>query len=253
MQRRTFMQSLATAFATPAIGLAFRPSKPTIRWDLFTDEIACRYDLSAPWVVGDSTFATDGRALISAKGCDGETGENRRIPSLHGLPWDDFDGTGWKSSRELIRVATAEREMKCPECYGFGVIGQRTKCSCDESTVFIEVDGKTVFNRADWLIEQLEDDPDFFESDPICRKCRNSGYAGTHCARCKGDGYVKDDIYRWQLDGKTFCPGLLARFQTLGDFDCLVTHQLTYDRTESPLMLIRFNGGVGMLMGMKRT
>lgn len=246
ISRRSFVQSLAAAMATPTIGLAFTPTKPQIRWDLFTDDIAMRWDLSAPWVVNNSTFATDGRALISAIGCDGDTGEGRKVPSLHMLPWDDFDKAEWKSSRSLNRVATNSEDMVCTDCFGFGVIGARTKCKCGDMVV--DEDGKPVLNHKEWIFSDV-DAEDFGFDEPICRRCQNTGYIGNICQRCKGSGYVSDDVYRWQLDGMTFCPGLLGKFQTLGDFDCLLTTQ-SVDRKEQPLMLIRFDGGCGMLMGM---
>lgn len=221
MQRRTFMQALSAAFAIPTVGFGFTPAKPTIRWDLWTDEIATRYDLATPWACNESTFATCGRALICAPGCDGELAGERRVPNLDLLPWDDFDNAGWRSSRELVRVP-AKGEMVCPHCFGYGVIGKRTMCDCDD----IVWDG-------------ISDEPSI-----VCPKCNDNCWLGEKCPHCK-NGYICEAPYKLRLDNKHFCAGLFAKFQTLGDFDCLITEQ-----AKQTCMLIRFNGGRGMLMGL---
>ncbi len=46
-------------------------------------------------------------------------------------------------------------------------------------------------------------------------------------------------------NGKHFCAGLVAKFQTLGDFELLLTEQ-----AKQTCAIIRFDGGRGMLMGL---
>jgi len=198
MQRRSFIQALGAAFAAPSVGLAFTPSKPTIRWDLWTDPITARYDLSSPWVLNNSTFATDGRALICAPGCEGQAAGERRVPGLHTLPWDDFDKAGWRSSSDLVRVP-ARAEMTCPHCFGYGVVGQRTLCDCDD----------IIWNGID------------IEPEGTCPKCKDTGWIGTSCPHCV------DEMDHWYQDSTAtlFHGNSLDVLRTLPDcsVQCCVT------------------------------
>lgn len=188
MQRRSFLQSLAAALATPVLGCsALRLSVPTIQWNQWVDPLAMRYNLAKPFVMNGFTYATDGRKLIRTLGdCELVDAEKSKRPDISVLPWDLFDSGGWRDLKFSNDHCESEC-ITCNKCCGLGRIGNDLVWDDDE--------GDDLFwdNKTGWK-------------------------GGVECELCQGSGGI-DCGFCYLVDGWNFDPGILQPVVNLGNVE----------------------------------
>ena len=224
MNRRSFLQSIGAAMSAVALGARFTPDSPSIDYRLFTGGDG-RYDLSSPFSVGGTVYATDGKVLVAHSGNVVSDAADRRVPDVSKLWWDEFDSGGFSHLRPIREKYPAQAE--CEACFGVGRTGNFVECQC-------------------------------FHADPetgVCLDCKDSGFrGGIECPVCDGTSCVQED-YCYEIDGEPFAPHMLARIKTLGDLEVKVLHEYpeysTGHRQRHGIALFRGDHGIrGMLMGM---
>ena len=234
MNRRSFLQSLSAAFAVSMTGIHFRPVQRIINYDLFTCRYTTRYDFAEPFGLDGTVYATDARVLIAHAGELQASDDQRRLPKLSHLEWDEFDSPGFKSLGAPVyrqyRESKFTRGTSCPDCMGTGKIGNVRRCSCPP--------------YSEWIDEDVVDGPQVIEGCEICR----GGWLGDRsCQRCK-QGFIHVESFREIVNDMPFAPSLMARVRTLGSLDVKVVNSEMHD---GPMMLFRGENNLrGMLMGM---
>lgn len=130
MQRRTFLASLAAMAGGVSVGrsVVVADPAPQIRYELFCGPAWSRYTISTPFSIGDATYATDSRVLITHVGEVDAVGEEFSVPPVDRLWWDEFDRAQWKRLRADNPRVHASWGM-CPNCMGM------TCSSCSDGYV----------------------------------------------------------------------------------------------------------------------
>lgn len=230
MNRRTFLQSMSAAFCSSVLAgtVDCRHERHSIDYSQFVDEDQLwsrRYDLSHPFSVDGSIYATDGRVVITHPGEWRGTSEGR-VPDVTQLWWDEFDRSGWKPLGRPHNERHPDG-ASCPICRGKWLIGPTATCKrCDGLGWMLQDFGRAVT------------DCDCYE-----------GKVGVKCPAGCDRGLVD---YREQIDGCGFCPDYMARLRTLGDLEY---RRIDVDHGVIPslvgLLLVRAAGNVrGILCGM---
>jgi len=221
---------MSAAFAATSLGVTFKTLKPLIRYDLFTDPWTTRFDLNAPFGIDDMIYATDCKILISHPGRDDRGTEDRRVPKVGNLPWNEFDSSGWKplGSPDLVVRTDHYRDNGhcCSVCFGLGRVGSNVvRCpDCHGRSEWVDEDANEVFDG--------------------CEKCR-VGYVGgpicTHCER----GWVNGPTIEERIIGspRRFGTGMMARIRTLGDLEYRVVEGEGAN-DETSLLLFRGDHGI---------
>lgn len=222
MNRRTFLQSLGAAMATASMGVKFTPASPSIDYRLFTTVDSVRYDLSSPFSIGSTVYATDASVLIAHPGAIADVDSDRCVPKLSGLDWHEFDTGGF---RPLHLVRNPTEVLPCEACFGIGRTGNYRACNH----------------------EHIAD-------NGVCYDCRDHGYCGGDvCSVCSGAVWVSD--YMYKVNGLDFAPEMIARIKTLGDLDVKVLRkedEWSIRKGHHGICLFRGANGVrGMLMGLQ--
>lgn len=214
IQRRSFLQSVAAAFACAVTGVPVVPRQAqAINWDLFTalpEYMTRNYDLQRPWSFERLTVASDARVLLTVAGeSDGDG--TARVPDLSHLPWGEFDSGGWQpmGERKFISVSPMDTGM-CDACGG---------------TRWVDLHAVRHVPMTD---------PAYWEED-LCYS------GGTRCARCAGD----DLHIREVVGGVEFCPAYQTRIRTLGPLDWRMS-----EFTHGNIMLFRSDVVRGFVMPM---
>lgn len=241
MQRRTFLGALTAAFTTTVAGQSFALVRSApVRYDLFCGDNR-RYDLAAPFQLGQTVYATDARILISHQVAGNATPSSGRFPAVQGLWWDLFDGGGWRGlgGPQLRDLVT---EMVCPTCMGTGRVGSDvTRCSACRHVV--PVTGE--------------------ESLPGCSRCTRGWRGGTKCLDCTPRVSAEGgEVYGYSnrgvvevLGGFNFQTALVNRIRTLpGEIEWKLIGTdgpPTRDGKSAPVLAFRWgNTGRGLLMGL---
>lgn len=233
MNRRNFLQSVSAAMSAVALGVTFKPVATKIRYDLFTDTSSAKWDLSLPFGLGDNVYATDARVVVCHPGDVDMTDGTRRVPAADRLQWDEFEAGGWKPLGQSTYCHQSQNYGSyCVECLGLGRTGPNVRrCpDCDGDSEWFNDDGK------------MHDG---------CEKCRCCWIGGPICGKCKGEGYLTENIAE-SIGGFNFSPAMVGRIRTLGELDVKVIESpANYHWTASGLMLFRGDHGIrGMLMGL---
>lgn len=233
ISRRTFGKStIATAAVLLLPSWLFAPRKVRhIDLGVFCDPDVGRYDLSRPFLQEGLTYATDGHICVRTGLIDAppEDSEERRLPKAAGLSWWEGQLQGWQSLDGARRVSVGV-SMACPTCFGKGRVGKGVKpCAKCEGEGWY-----TYF-----------DDDGFAEYEKRCPDCETTGYiGGIVCGECQGSGLVD---YAYKLAGGWIvAPIYVAKLRTLGAVDYAVD-----GGPESDPVRLKFDGGEGLVMGMR--
>lgn len=221
MNRRTFMQSVAAAFASPILSrIAPVAVYREIDWSLFVDAMprkSDRFDLASPFVQNGLRIATEARLLIAAPDESGDGESRARVPDCSVLPWREFDSAGWSRLTEQTRILIDQQyPYECPSCFGKGSFGNVRQCDANH---------------------------DDFEE---CRLCCNTQFVGDYpCEECGGRGEVYQGIA--EVGGCYFEEAKLARIRTIGDVDVRIARQRKEDGGMALLLFQRGDGARGFL------
>ena len=227
MNRRSFMQSVAAAFAAPVLSRIHLPVQyREIDWELFCDYESGYYDLTSPFSQLGCRAATDSKILLAMPDDTYDDGPTRKLPNLSCLPWDEFETGGWSPLPAQTRSSWVDTvDMNCPECFGRGGFGNTRRCPA-------------YADDTEW------DDP--------CQTCCRSGWLYDRaCDACKGTG----STYQWmaRVNGVCFDESYINRIRSIGDTDVKIFedyYQVSWqERTRSELLLFRRGDGTrGFLM-----
>lgn len=234
--RRSFLQSMAAAMSVAVVGVKPGPAaieRPVIDYSLFVDndDYIGRYDVSSPWSVDGSIYATDCRIVVTHPG-EWSGGGDARVPNAQRLQWGEFESAGWSPLGSTVQVKS-EGGAACGICRGRGVLGGNlVECDeCQGSGTFYphhyEYSGKTM----------------------PCRKCVLGYLGGVKCGACN-NGQLD---WREEIGGYEFSPHYIAAIRTLGPVDTriITTGADSFKGRDHGVLLFRGAGNVrGMLMSM---
>ena len=241
MNRRSFLQMVSAALAASTLGVRGLTQQPdAINWNLLTDWDV-RYDLTSPWSVEGTIYATDTRKIIALPGEFSGKGD-AKVPNVGKLPWNEFDAGGWQPLGRpvLERYGTDDETWTlCLQCFGIGRTGDVRRC--DKCNGYLDV----------WY------DDTAGTSRGGCHKCHEGWVGGVECLRCHGTRHeTEGPPLSETIHGYPFCPAQMQMLRTLGELDIRVI-----DESELPLrkhgnsggvLLFRGAGGVrGLLMGLR--
>lgn len=249
--RRGFLQSVAAAFAMPAVAsVASCYGVKQFEFAPWVDVHASRFDLSKPFDWGDMTIATDGRKLISvSKLASVEIDGTRALPNVEHLPWDCFSGGGWKR----FQCQRKKSEIKacgtsCENCLGLGWLGDVKYGKFDPRK------GPSNFVN-DFVFEQFFDNDIDVYSDEDMRKHLDATngwetdgwHSDRYCEVCSASGWNEDGQV-CVVDGINYDSGFIASIQRFGDFEIRQEEYATSDSKTHQLLLFRGHDFRGMMM-----
>lgn len=175
MIRRTFLKSMAGAFAASLVNL--RQSIDTERLlSGFCDPDHARYDFASPFGIGNLTYATDAYAIARSELVKREEYGERRLPPnvnhIWSLHWDH--NNQWVPIQEFM-TPVISRDDNCPEC------GERRIFHGDQ------------YPADNWPV-LLDYDPDTNTSrDASCVLCKGRPYKGKNTSLLFG---IEHSTYR---------------------------------------------------------
>lgn len=108
-----------TVATNPLRSLLVERTDPVIDLTKFCEPEPMRYNINNPFVIGERIYATDARRIITMASREGSSAIDLKLPPVSGLPWGEFNSTGW---RQLWRNVCEEKPEKCvdacPACDG---------------------------------------------------------------------------------------------------------------------------------------
>lgn len=222
MNRRDLLKTAALPLLIPSWLLPRSLRAEAIDLSLFcaNDEWS-RYSMTKPFRQSGHVYATDARIAIRVGGHVGceFAGEEAKLPPVDTLRWwPDADSAGWQSITNRVRMGDA-RGSDCSECYGTGRVGAGiVSCECE----YLEF---CRFNGA---------------------KCRG-WRGGSRCGLCEGTGTVD---WRWKIGDGYYAPAYIAKLETLPGVEVCSGGELENQLGVAPVLVARFDGGVGVLCPM---
>jgi hypothetical protein len=222
VNRRSFIQLMAAAFATATTGKAFpgwsAAKRPAIRYELFTDMESIRYSIGSPFVIDGSCYATDAKILIQTADELAGHSDDAKLPNVAMLPWDAMDSIGWK---RLKWSSECDMEVgRCEHCLGTGRVGDGVRKVTQQ----------------------------------IYKYAQEFWIGGEGCPACGRSSGGKPFPTVGTFNGQRFDAAYLARIKTLGDIEAKVIQWGCKDELifNQPLLLFRADGVKGMACGLTR-
>jgi hypothetical protein len=219
------MQSVGALTAAVA---GFRPNQQqtTIDLSVFCDvEAGSRYDLTKPFSISRSVYATDGRILVCQSTLLEHSGEDERlVPDFDKLLWSRFDKeTNWKKYPKFNSVEHHTECSECPECEN-GLVDP-VPCCLHKNTA-------TFDSELHW-----------------CNRCADYyGCYGKPCDRCKGQGYLAEAV---AVDERRIALHYDKKIRTLPGLEYLPTPAERHNTIGMDAIPFRFHGGKGFICGLK--
>jgi hypothetical protein len=234
MNRREFMGSAVAA----ALASFILPS-PRKRIDLrnfCASEEHPRWSMKMPYEVEEFTYATDGKICVRVRPQLGDKVVSQGpIPPFGSLQWGHDKLTGWRSLRRLSPVEAID--SCCPTCDGYGHTSDGIMRECEQC-----VGTGHVWVGSDYDISHPKK----------CPRCKGAGHfppvGAIICPTC--DGYAIGTFPTIvEIDGQYFDAKLYSKAWSL-DGEYLLDN---FNSCPSyPMLRLRFDGGVGLLMGLDK-
>lgn len=251
MRRRSFLQSLGAALATPALASILGPletARRPIDFAAWTEPNGhSRFAIERPFIQSHHRYATDRCRIIRELCVDADTEDatGLKFPNARGLRWEDLEQLDYQEAPAQRWTKAPGLHSPCPECHPLGLIGPTTPCPCVEQ-VKKDLANFTHEYGSDPLSDDSDPPQDEWPEEWYCSKCRN-GLRGQICPRCNGEAWVEEVQI---VAGCPFRMDFYAELQKLPDPRISVMHEWYQHGQPFGILGFRCDGAEGLIMGM---